>query len=113
MPTRPPIHRPRASRAKHAPKQAPQTNRQATRALHTDSKAWRRIRERVLVRDMYQCAHCQKFGDQVDHKDGDSGHNPEDGSNWQTLCRSCHSRKTAKEQGGFGNGRPRSPERTG
>jgi len=25
--------------------------------------------------------------------------------NWQALCKSCHDRKTAKEDGGFGNGR--------
>ncbi|WP_186318376.1 HNH endonuclease, partial [Bacillus pumilus] len=25
-------------------------------------------------------------------------------SNWQPLCASCHNRKTAKEDGGFGNG---------
>ena len=24
-------------------------------------------------------------------------------SNWQALCKSCHDRKTAKEDGGFGN----------
>ena len=28
-------------------------------------------------------------------------------SNWQSLCRPCHSRKTAREDGGFGNGRDR------
>ncbi|WP_144469068.1 HNH endonuclease signature motif containing protein, partial [Bacillus pumilus] len=27
-----------------------------------------------------------------------------DSSNWQPLCASCHNRKTAKEDGGFGNG---------
>lgn len=26
-----------------------------------------------------------------------------DQGNWQTLCASCHSRKTAREDGGFGN----------
>lgn len=26
-----------------------------------------------------------------------------DRSNWQGLCRSCHSKKTATEDGGFGN----------
>jgi 5-methylcytosine-specific restriction protein A len=27
-------------------------------------------------------------------------------SNWQALCHSCHSRKTATEDGGWGNARP-------
>ena len=27
--------------------------------------------------------------------------------NWQALCASCHSRKTAREDGGFGNARRR------
>lgn len=26
-----------------------------------------------------------------------------DSSNWQSLCKSCHSTKTARENGGFGN----------
>ncbi len=39
----------------------------------------------------------------VDHVDGDSSYNPADGSNWQTLCVQCHSTKTAREDGGFGN----------
>jgi 5-methylcytosine-specific restriction enzyme A len=26
-----------------------------------------------------------------------------DSDNWQTLCASCHGRKTAREDGGFGN----------
>jgi 5-methylcytosine-specific restriction protein A len=28
-----------------------------------------------------------------------------DRKNWQALCRSCHSRKTATEDGGFGRAR--------
>nr|WP_313208501.1 HNH endonuclease [Stenotrophomonas geniculata] len=35
--------------------------------------------------------------------DGNSSYNPADGSNWQTLCVPCHSTKTAREDGGFGN----------
>ncbi|MFR3634507.1 MAG: HNH endonuclease [Sutterella sp.] len=26
-----------------------------------------------------------------------------DQSNWQPLCHTCHSKKTAREDGGFGN----------
>ncbi|MGA6536930.1 HNH endonuclease signature motif containing protein [Stenotrophomonas sp. NPDC101269] len=50
----------------------------------------------------------------VDHRDGDSRNN--DLSNLQGLCRPCHSAKTAREDGGFGNRRasrtyPQKPER--
>ena len=83
-------------------------NRQARRQYATNSAEWRRIRERVLVRDLYTCQRCQRLvggkGEaHVDHIDGDSSNNPDDGSNWQTLCVSCHSEKTATEDGGFGN----------
>jgi len=83
-------------------------DRQATRALATNSTEWRRIREQVLLRDLYTCQRCGRIvggkGEaHVDHIDGDSSHNPEDGSNWQTLCVPCHSAKTATEDGGFGN----------
>jgi len=83
-------------------------NRQATRALPTNSAAWRRIRDSVLLRDHYPCrccgrVVCGKGEAHVDHIDGDSGNNPADGSNWQTLCVKCHSIKTAREDGGFGN----------
>ncbi len=35
-----------------------------------------------------------------------------DSSNWQSLCHACHSEKTAREDGGFGNGRGVASERT-
>ncbi|ALN84936.1 HNH endonuclease family protein [Lysobacter capsici] len=37
----------------------------------------------------------------VDHVNGDATNN--DLTNLQPLCSPCHSRKTAKEDGGFGN----------
>lgn len=90
----------------------PERNRQKTRQYATNSAEWRRIREQVLVRDLYTCQSCRRLvggkGEaHVDHVDGDSSNNPEDGSNWQTLCRRCHSEKTAREDGGFGNRRAR------
>lgn len=36
-----------------------------------------------------------------------------DQKNWQALCKSCHDRKTAAEDGGFGNERVRTPEGEG
>lgn len=89
---------------------ASQPDRQARRQYATNSSEWRRIREWVLIRDLYTCQRCSRLvggkGEaHVDHIDGDSGNNPEDGSNWQTLCVPCHSAKTAAEDGGFGNAR--------
>ena len=82
---------------KHNPRGKAPSDRQRTRAMHTGSKAWRAIRASVLMRDSYTCAECGKYGDQVDHIDGDSNHNPPDGSNWQTLCLRDHSAKTMRE----------------
>lgn len=65
--------------------------------MHTGSKAWKAIRDQVLARDCFTCAECGKYGDQVDHIDGDSHNNPPDGSNWQTLCHTHHSAKTMRE----------------
>jgi 5-methylcytosine-specific restriction endonuclease McrA len=71
-------------------------NRQKTRAMHTGSKAWKAIRAGVLIRDSYTCAECGKYGDQVDHIDGDSHNN--DMANLQVLCLRDHSAKTMREQ---------------
>ena len=94
MPLSPPIHR----NASGAKKHGEEYNRQATRALHTGSKRWRAIRRQVLARDMYLCKVCGRYGDEVDHIDGDDGNNDPD--NLQTLCKRDHAAKTRKEQNG-------------
>ena len=89
MPTSPPVHKRQSAGRRH------ERDRQRTRALNTGSKAWRAIRAAVLARDSYLCQSCGRFGDQVDHINGDSHDNRE--ANFQTLCLRCHSRKTARE----------------
>lgn len=79
----------------HNPQGKAPTDRQRTRAMHTGSKAWRALRASILARDSYQCAKCGQFGDQVDHKDGDSHNN--DPRNLQVLCLKDHSAKTMRE----------------
>lgn len=69
---------------------------------------WRRARRAFLIEHPL-CAHCLEAGrttpaDTVDHIVPHRG-DPAlfwDRDNWQALCWRCHSRKTAKEDGGFG-----------
>ncbi|WP_416058417.1 HNH endonuclease signature motif containing protein [Stenotrophomonas maltophilia] len=105
MPVRPPKHRPHGrAGAAFAP---PARNRQADRALPTNSTPWLRLRAKVLAASPL-CVSCQALGrikpaTHVDHVDGDSRNN--ELANLQGLCAQCHNAKTAREDGGFGNRR--------
>lgn len=69
---------------------------------------WRRARE-VYLQNNPLCVMCEAEGELtpatvVDHRIPHKG-NYElfwDVSNWQSLCKQCHDRKTVKEDGGFG-----------
>jgi 5-methylcytosine-specific restriction protein A len=104
MPSAPAKHSPQYPQARrHCP---PEQSRQARRTLATNSAEWLAIRERILLRDSYRCRDCGclchgKGNAHVDHVNGDDSNN--DDSNLQTLCRRCHSSKTARENRGFGN----------
>lgn len=81
--------------------------RQARRALPTWSPQWRAIRAAQLAREPL-CRMCTIEGriteaSHVDHIDGDATNN--DRVNYQSLCPSCHSRKTHAEDGAFGRRR--------
>ena len=68
------------------------------------SKHWKVIRLEALVRDQYKCQECKKKegltkADTVDHiipinQGGGKGLN-----NLQSLCKSCHAKKSATERG--------------
>ncbi len=45
---------------------------------------------------------CRLLANEVDHIVPLSQGGADDESNWQALCKPCHSRKTAREDGGFG-----------
>ena len=64
-------------------------------------RPWRRLREQVLVRDLYTCQHCQKVfepSDLVcDHIINKAQGGSNDLSNLQTLCNPCHDKKTHAE----------------
>ena len=83
-------------------------NRDPSKAKQYDER-WRRLRKLVIHREPL-CRQCKKEGrltlaTEVDHiiPLAQGGTNELD--NLQPLCHSCHSRKTAKEDGGFGNSR--------
>jgi 5-methylcytosine-specific restriction enzyme A len=73
------------------------------------SKDWAAARQRVFLRDLFQCQMCGESvgvtpGDaHCDHKVPTERGGSDEDSNLQTLCKWCHSRKTAKEDGGFGH----------
>ena len=73
------------------------------------STRWRKGREGHL-REYPLCAECERQGavtaatlvDHVTPHKGDYGLFW-DPTNWQSMCDPCHNRKTATEDGGFGN----------
>lgn len=68
-----------------------------------NSREWYRLRRQVLLRDSYQCQTCgrvcaNKGEAHVDHITPKARGGADEPSNLQTLCASCHSRKTLREQ---------------
>lgn len=83
-------------------------NRQAKRWLNTGSVLWRAIRNRKLREEPF-CRECARYGleeiaTEVDHINGRAEKREDyEDHNLQSLCASCHSRKTHAELG-FGDG---------
>jgi len=74
-----------------------------------NTQHWRRARKSYLY-DQPLCVDCDKenkivLANVVDHKIPHDGNMVLfwDVSNWQSLCTSCHNRKTVTHDGGFGN----------
>jgi 5-methylcytosine-specific restriction protein A len=70
-------------------------------------RAWNRIRALMLAREPH-CRQCRRAGSlvravAVDHIVPRSAGGGDTPRNLQPLCQSCHSRKTARSDGGFGN----------
>jgi 5-methylcytosine-specific restriction protein A len=65
--------------------------------------SWRKIRQAALERDNHRCTRCgSTVRLNVDHRIPRSMGGDDSLSNLTTLCASCHSRKTARHDGGFG-----------
>ena len=68
-----------------------------------NSKRWRAF-SKAFLRKYPLCFTCSGTAVHVDHIDGLGPDGPRgyDRSNLQSLCRSCHSKKTVAQDGGFG-----------
>ena len=104
MPIAPPKHHPNTPKAKTHKSLAEKDHRQDRRLYATNHRVWRAIRAEQLAHEPL-CRECTKANrvtpaTDVDHIDGDSHNNRP--SNIQSLCRSHHSAKTVRENGGFG-----------
>ncbi|WBM34138.1 HNH endonuclease [Pseudomonas sp. NY11382] len=62
-------------------------------------RPWRRIRERILLRDQYTCCGCGVVTQdlEVDHIINVAEGGSDEDSNLQSLCVPCHQAKTAVE----------------
>jgi len=73
------------------------------------SPRWRKA-SRMFLDEHPLCAECERKGRTtgaylVDHIESHRGDHEKfwNQSNWQSMCGSCHSSKTNKEDGGYGN----------
>ena len=92
-----------------AEREAHRVKRQGSSAARGYGYRWQRLRARVLGAHPL-CVECEKKGvvrlaTDVDHVVPHKGdpHLMWSEKNLQPLCHECHSRKTAREDGGFGN----------
>lgn len=111
MPSRPPQHRSGVARATAPDKPKPRVH-EARGSAHSRGygRKWRAARLGYLAHHPL-CVHCLDRGHVTASTDVDHiiphGGDPilfwDAENNWQALCHSCHSVKTAREDGGFGN----------
>ncbi len=100
MAMRPPRFKPARFTVRHVPQA--QQRQSAYRRGYT--KGWDKASKEFLKRNPL-CVECGKPATETDHRIPHHGNGTLfwDVSNWQPMCKACHSRKTATEDGGFGN----------
>ena len=69
----------------------PEKWRNPTQRKKLESEEWKALRQRILARDNFTCAHCGYSSDKyqiVDHIDGDPENNSD--ANFQIVCQMCN-----------------------
>ena len=107
MPVMPDKHRPAKGTASHTHARLEKDRGSSTQRGY--GYRWQLIRE-IHLRKHPLCVHCEAAGrftpaTELDHIQPHKGDKVLfwEQTNRQGLCKSCHSRKTASEDGGFGN----------
>ena len=85
----------------HARNSANYNRRRGSAAARGYGARWRLLRRMVLNRDP-MCAHCGAAATDVDHIIPRRAGGADTFANLQSLCKACHSRKTARRDGAFG-----------
>ena len=101
MPRKPPTHKPYGNTARQQQRQYDQ-RRPSRRKRGLYDRTWMKLRL-IFLQEHPLCCECGRPAGEVDHKIPIS-ERPElrlDPANLQAMCKSCHSRKTASEDGGF------------
>jgi len=85
---------------------SPSPNRTTRWGQGRGGRPWRRIRDRILQRDCYQCQHCKRKGfvtlaDEVDHIVPLSKGGTDADDNLEAICADCHKVKTQQESGSY------------
>lgn len=99
MPTRPLTFLQRQRAAKQVPPVRKDEGHRPSAAAQGYGRAWRALRVMVL-RDQPMCAHCLRApATDVDHIVAKAKGGDDSRANLVGLCKSCHSRKTVREDG--------------
>ncbi|MBM0211863.1 HNH endonuclease [Pseudomonas syringae group genomosp. 3] len=108
MPVKPQRHKPATP---DTPQHLPAEAQRGTASQRGYNSRWQKARKGYFARHPL-CVHCERVGRVTVATDLDHiiPHRGDQTlfwarTNWQGLCHSCHSAKTATEDGGFGNRR--------
>ena len=85
----------------HKPKRLPRRDDRDSASKRGYDRRWRRLRIAVLSGEPL-CRECGKPATEVDHIVAIAKGGEDVESNLQPLCKPCHSRKTATQDGGLG-----------